>query len=119
MKREGLALLEALVALVLLSLLIVGYLRIFQGGHQLFVRSREWSEAAASAADGMERAKLELPGPPSDRVEDLPGGLRRQVTTSSWQRGLVVLRVTVVLPAGGQLDVYRLARAGEAPSEAR
>ena len=119
MKREGLALLEVLVALVILSLLLVGYLRLFQGSHRVFVRSREWSEAVASAADAMERAKLELPRLPSERVEDLFGGLHRQVATSAWQPGLVVLRVTVALPTGGQLDVYRLARAEEVPGETR
>jgi Tfp pilus assembly protein PilV len=118
-KREGLALLEALVALVILSLLIVGYLRLFHSSHRLSARSREWSEAVAYAADAMERAKLELPSLPPDRMEELPGGWRRQVATSSWQSGLVVVRVTVALPAGDRLDLYRLAQAEGVASEAR
>ena len=51
--RAGLALLEVLVALVLLSILVVGYLRLFQGTHHLFARSREWSHAIGYATDAM------------------------------------------------------------------
>ena len=119
MKRTGLALLEVLVALVILSLLLVAYLRLFQGAHGLYARSREWSEAAASAADAMERAKLSLPVLPADRVEDLPGGLRREITTTPWRPGLAVLRVTVELPAGGRLDVYRISPGEGGQREAR
>ncbi len=110
MKREGLALLEVLVALVILSLLVVGYLRLFQGSHRLVARSREWSEATAAAAEAMEWVKLQPPALPSDRMEVLPGQLRRRITTAPWRPGLAVVKVTVTLRTGGQIDVYRLTR---------
>ena len=109
MTRKGLALLEALVALVILSLLVVGYLRLLQGSHRLVARSQEWMVASNLAADAMEQAKLELPGSPSERDEDLPGGVRRLVSTRPWRPGLELITVTVVLPDGGELVSYRLA----------
>ncbi len=118
MKREGLALLEVMVALVILSLLVVGYLRVIQGSHRLSARSREWSEAAASATDGMEQVKLQLPRLPRDREEVLPGGSRRRTSTAPWQPGLAVVKVTVALATGGQLDLYRVARVEETADEA-
>ncbi len=116
----GLALLEVLVALVLLSLAGIGFLQLFQLSHRLFAHSREWSEAAAYAADGMEWAKLALPRLPADAERELPGGLRRSITGAPWQPGLAVVKVTVALSAGGRLDVYRLARVHEGePSDLR
>jgi prepilin-type N-terminal cleavage/methylation domain-containing protein len=106
--RPGLALLEVLVALVLVSLLVVGYLRLFQGGHHTFARSREWSEAVRHATDGMERAKLAPPGTRPDATEELPGGWRRQVVSGEWQPGVELVKVTVTMPDGGTFDIYRL-----------
>lgn len=110
---RGLALLEVLVSLVLLSLAGLGFLQLLQGSHRLFAHSRGWSEAAAYAADGMERAKLALPPLPADAEQELPGGLRRRITGALWQPGLAVVKVTVALPVRGRLDVYRLVRVDE------
>ena len=104
----GLALLEVLVALVLLSLLVVGYLRLFQGGHHLLSRSREWSEAVGYATDAMERAKGTPMGAHDEQLDPLPDGWEREVATTPWQPGMALVTVTVKLPAGGSLELYRL-----------
>jgi prepilin-type N-terminal cleavage/methylation domain-containing protein len=107
-RAKGLALLEVLVALVLLSVLVVGYLRLFQGGHHLFARSREWSDAVGYAIDAMERAKAAPVDAGPDRLEELPAGWGREITTAPWQPGIGLVTVTVTLPDGGQLQVNRL-----------
>ena len=107
-RGAGLALLEVLVALVLLSLLVVGYLRLFQGGHRLFARSQEWSDAVAYATDAMERAKAAPVEADPDPLEQLPDGWAREITTSAWQPGVGLVKVTVTLPGGGRFELLRL-----------
>ena len=107
-REAGLALLEVLVALVLLSLLVVGYLRLFQGGHHLSARSQQWSDAVGFAIDAMERAKAAPVEPGADRPEELPGGWAREIATSSWQPGVALVTVTVTLPDGGNFRLHRL-----------
>jgi prepilin-type N-terminal cleavage/methylation domain-containing protein len=106
--RRGLTLLEVLVALVILSLVVVAYLELFHGGQQLVMQSREWSVAVAYAVDGMEQAKLAPAVSPDSRRSALPGGFRRQVTTTPWRPGLALITVTVVLPTGRRFDLRRL-----------
>jgi prepilin-type N-terminal cleavage/methylation domain-containing protein len=107
-RARGLALLEVLVALVLLSLLVVGYLRLFQGGHHLFARSQEWSDAIGYATDAMERAKTAPVEPGADHLEELPAGWGREIATSEWQPGVTLVTVTVTMPDGGQVALHRL-----------
>jgi hypothetical protein len=104
----GLALLELLVALVLLSLLVVGYLRLFQGGHRLFARSQEWSDAVGYATDAMERAKAAPVEPGPDHLQQLPSGWGREIATQPWQPGIELVTVAVTLPGGGRLELHRL-----------
>ncbi|HSY83167.1 MAG TPA: prepilin-type N-terminal cleavage/methylation domain-containing protein [Gemmatimonadaceae bacterium] len=101
--RRGLTLLEVLVALLILSMVVTGYLELFHGGHLLLARSRAWSQAIAYAADGMEQAKLGETNPAA-----LPGGYRRRVTTTAWGPGLEMMTVTVTLPSGARFDLRRL-----------
>jgi prepilin-type N-terminal cleavage/methylation domain-containing protein len=101
--RRGLTLLEVLVALMVLSLVIAGYLELFHGSHVLLARSRVWTEAIAYAADGMEQAKLGETNP-----VELPGGFRRRVTAATWGPGLDMITVTVTLPSGARFDLRRL-----------
>jgi prepilin-type N-terminal cleavage/methylation domain-containing protein len=101
--RRGLTLLEVLIALLILSVVVAGYLELFHGSHMLLARSRVWSQAIAYAADGMEQAKL---GDNSAVV--LPGGYRRQVTSAQWAAGIDVITVTVTLPNGARFDLRRL-----------
>jgi type II secretory pathway component PulJ len=105
---SGLALLEVLVALVLLSLLVVGYLRLFQGGHRLFARSEEWSEAVRYATDAMERAKTAAVESGAFHLDELPAGWGREVSSEEWEPGVTLVTVTVTLPDGGALALHRL-----------
>lgn len=102
------ALLEVIVALVLLSMLVVGYLRLFQGGHLLFARSQEWSDAVGYATDAMERAKSAPVQTGPHVVEELPDGWGRDVATSTWRPGIGLVTVTVTLPGGGRVELRRL-----------
>jgi prepilin-type N-terminal cleavage/methylation domain-containing protein len=108
MRRNGLTLLEVLVALVIMSLVAVGYLQLFREGHALVDRSREWSAAVAYAVDGMEQVKAAADTTRAERVDVLPDGFRRQITSRPWQPGLSLITVTVIFPAGGHFDLYRL-----------
>jgi prepilin-type N-terminal cleavage/methylation domain-containing protein len=101
--RRGLTLLEVLVALLILSLVVAGYLELFHGSHVLLARSRMWSQAIAYAADGMEQVKVG-----AEPVTYLPGGFRRQVTSRPWSAGLQLITVTVILPNGARFNLERL-----------
>lgn len=105
---NGLALLEVMVSLVILSLVVVGYLRLFQGGHHLFARSREWSHAVGYATDAMERAKAAPVTAGPHALEELPVGWHREVATGTWQPGVGLVTVTVTMPDGGRFELYRL-----------
>ena len=106
--RRGLTLLEVLVALVILSLVVVGCLQLFGGSLGSAAAAGTWSQAVVYAEDAMEAAKLRPAGPRSTVVEALPGGFRRRVTVRPWGRGIVRVTVTVALPDGGQFDLDRL-----------
>ena len=104
----GFTLLEVMVALVVLSLVALGYLQLFQGSHRLVGAAREWSQAAEYAEEAIERAQLDeqdLPG----TSESLPGGFRREITRRPWQPGLTLVTVTVFLPGSGRFDLDWLA----------
>jgi prepilin-type N-terminal cleavage/methylation domain-containing protein len=69
--RCGLVLLEVMVALVVLSLVGVGALRLVHQGNELATNAHTWSDAVTYAEDGMELAKLgstALHGPPGDEL---------------------------------------------------
>jgi prepilin-type N-terminal cleavage/methylation domain-containing protein len=64
--ERGLALLEVMVALVILGMVAVGYLQLLQVSHALVLRSRVQAQAVSYAAAGMERANS--PGSPPGRT---------------------------------------------------
>lgn len=101
--RRGLTLLEVLIAMLILSLVVAGYLELFHGSHLLLARSRVWSQTLAYAADGMEHAKLD-----EAQSVSLPQGFRRRVTSAMWAPGIQVITVTVTLPDGTHFDLRRL-----------
>jgi prepilin-type N-terminal cleavage/methylation domain-containing protein len=106
--ERGLALLEVMVALVILSLVAIGYLQLLHASHVLVDRSREQAQAISYAAAGMERAKLELPKLDPKPTALLPGGFRREVVVRHWRRGFALLTVTVFLPEGARFELARL-----------
>ena len=95
--ERGLTLLEVMVALVVLSLVALGYLRLFQGSHRLVAAAREWSQAVQYAEDASERAQLGGPSLLGAPSESLPGGFRREIARRPWQPGLTLVTVTVFL----------------------
>jgi prepilin-type N-terminal cleavage/methylation domain-containing protein len=106
---RGFTLLEVMVALVVLSLVALGYLQLFQGSHRLVGAAREWSRAVEYAEDATERAQLDeqsLLG----TSESLPGGFRREITRRPWQPGLTLVTVTVFLPGSGRFELDWLTR---------
>src|SRR2546427_13234149 len=56
--ERGLTLLEVMVALVVLRLVALGYLRLFQGSHRLFAEAREWSQGVQCADDASGLAQV-------------------------------------------------------------
>ncbi len=109
-RRSGLVLLEVMVALIVLSLVALGALRLAHESGALVANAREWSVAVTYAEDGMELVKLgsgALHGPPGDV---LPGGFRRQVVRrpAAADVSFELVTVTVFLPGGGRFDVERL-----------
>ena len=116
--QRGLTLLEVMVALVILSLVALGYLQLFHGSHRLVGAAREWSQAVEYAQDAMERVKLGGPNVLGMPAESLPGGFRREITSRPWQPGLTLVTVTVFLPAGGHFDLNGLTRDRPAPPRA-
>src|SRR5467141_2053162 len=107
--QRGLTLLEVMVALVVLSLVALGYLQLFQGSHRLVTASREWSQAVEYAEDAVERAKLGGPTLLGTPADSLPGGFRREIMRRPWQPGLTLVTVTVFLPGGGRFGLDWLA----------
>jgi hypothetical protein len=97
-----------MVALVILSLVAMGYLQLLHAGHALVAHSREQAQAVSYAAAGMERAKLELPKLDPKPMESLPGGFRRAMAARHWRPGLTLLTVTVLLPGGARFELARL-----------
>lgn len=110
-RRQGLVLLEVMVALVVLTLVGLGGLELVHQTHTLVDNASQWSEAVAYAEDAMELAKLGAPlrGPPG---EMLPRGFRRQIILRplASRTGLEQVTVTIFLPDGRRFNLDRLAR---------
>jgi prepilin-type N-terminal cleavage/methylation domain-containing protein len=107
--RHGLTLLEVMVALVILTLVGLGYLDIIHQSHEVIGNARTWSDAVALAEATMEQARFESQGLPQPRSESATG-VHRQITRRPWQPGFVLVTVSVFLPGGGQFDLNRLVK---------
>jgi prepilin-type N-terminal cleavage/methylation domain-containing protein len=106
--RRGFTLLEAMVALVILGLVVLGYLELFGTTVRAAGGAESWSQAVAYAEDGMERVKLDPEDAVSRGGEVLPGGFERRVQSQPWRNGLQHVTVVVMLPGGGELALSRL-----------
>ena len=111
MTRDGLTLLETMVALVILGLVVLGFLEVFQGSARLAADSETWSQAVAYATDEMEAVKLDPESAVAGSREALAGGFARQTETRPWGRGVRLVTVVVFLPRGGRLTLNRLVEA--------
>jgi prepilin-type N-terminal cleavage/methylation domain-containing protein len=111
-KRDGLTLLETMVALVILGLVVVAYLEVFGASARAAENARSWSRAVTYAEVGMELAKLDLEAALRRGRESLEGGFERWITAEPQGLGLALVTVTVVFPDGGRFTLNRLAEAG-------
>ena len=108
MSRRGFTLLEAMVALVILGLVVVGYLEVFSSAVRTVQHTETWTQAVSYAADGMELARLDLAGTLARGREHLSGGFARQVQMQPAGEGLRLVSVTVLFPDGGEYTLHRL-----------
>ena len=111
MNRDGMTLLETMVALVILGLVVVGYLGLFGTAHRAVGEARAWTEAVTHAERGMELAKLDPEATVARGYEPLDGGFRRAVDVRREADGLARVTVTVVFPDGGRFELERLMEA--------
>ena len=106
-------LLEALVALVILSLAVVGYLDVFQSGARSVRDASEWTRTVALAESAMEGATL------GDALQSQQGmapdgaraaGYEERMEVRPWRPGVNEIVVTVTAPRGTTFTLRRLAR---------
>jgi Tfp pilus assembly protein PilX len=102
----GLALLEVMVALVILGLVGVGFLETFAGALRATARSRDWAQGLVYAELGVEQLKAGQSAVGADGA--LGGGFSRQTERRPWRPGLDQVTVTVALPNGQRLQIDRL-----------
>jgi prepilin-type N-terminal cleavage/methylation domain-containing protein len=107
-RRDGLTLLETMVALVILGLVVVGYLEVFGTSLRAAQNATDWSHAVTYAEQGMELAKLDLQAALLRGPESLEGDFRRQIETRSWSDDLLLVTVTITFPDGGRFALNRL-----------
>ena len=101
-------LMEAVVALVILSLVAVGCLELSQGASQLELSATEWNRAVTAAESRMAQYTS---GAPRDGV-DTTG---TQVTRASWKGGLDVVTVSVPVARGKRFELRRVVPATSQP----
>jgi prepilin-type N-terminal cleavage/methylation domain-containing protein len=111
-KRDGLTLLETMVALVILGLGVLGYLEVMGASARATENARTWSRAVTYAESGMELAKLDLAEALRRGREPLQGGYERWITAEPQGPGLALVTVIVSFPDGGRFTLNRLAEAG-------
>lgn len=106
-------LLEALIALVILSLSAVGYLDVFQSSARSVRDAGEWTQVVALAESAMEGATL------GDALQAEQGALPdewrasrydQRVEIRPWRAGVNEVVVTVTAPRGTTFTLRRLVR---------
>lgn len=111
MKRDGLTLLEVMVALVILGLVVLAYLEVFGATARAAGSTATWSTAVRYAEQGMEVAKLDLQGALQRGSGNLDGGFERRIEARPWNPDVWWVTVTVALPDGGSFTLERLVEA--------
>ncbi len=104
----GFTLLEAMVALTIFGLVVLGYLELFAATGRMARDSDDWSRAVAVAEDAMEAAKLDPLLVLSTGETELEGGFTREARYEPWSAGLGRITVVVGLPDGGRFELQRL-----------
>jgi prepilin-type N-terminal cleavage/methylation domain-containing protein len=108
MKEKGFTLLEAMVALVILALVVVGYLEVFGAGARNTRNVETWTQAVTYAEEGMELAKLNLESALLRGRESLPAGFQRQITSRPTDGTILMVTVTITFPESGRFVLNRL-----------
>ncbi|MEJ2184669.1 MAG: prepilin-type N-terminal cleavage/methylation domain-containing protein [Gemmatimonadota bacterium] len=111
MKRPGFTLLEAMVAMVILSLTVVTALGFLADTVRSSARADEWARAVTLAEDGMDRAlagTIPRAAVWTDTADQ--GFLRRIQWTSGNRPGLTRIDVIITWPGNGRFVLSRLAR---------
>ena len=104
--RTGLALLEVMVALVILGLVGVGFLEAFAGALRTTAQSRDWAQGLVYAE--LEVEELKVGESAAERDRTLGGGFTRHIEVTAWRPGVDRATVTVGLPNGRRLEIERL-----------
>lgn len=105
-------LLEALVALVILSASAAGLLGIFQNGARSVKSADDWNRASAAAEAAIEesvRARIEGTAAGTE-AGDRRFGLETRVDVQPWRGRVDDVVVRVTLPDGRVMTVHRLVR---------
>jgi prepilin-type N-terminal cleavage/methylation domain-containing protein len=108
MNRQGLTLLETMVALVILGLVVLSYLEVFGATARASRAAQEWTLAVSHAEQGMELAKMDLRSALLQGNGTLEGGFERRIDARPWSQEVHWVTVTVTLPAGGRFTLDRL-----------
>jgi len=108
MNRRGLTLLETMIALVILSMVGVGFLGLFTQATRTANDLEAWSTAVSYAESGMELAAADPRGGTLRPLEQLPYGFERTTTVEPWTTGTRLLTVTVRFPDGRAFALRRL-----------
>ena len=96
-------LLEAVVALVIVSLAALGFLNVFEGSARIPAAASEWNAAVAYAEEGMELAKLGQSAAATNGR-----GLTRRIARTRYARNVDEVRVIVSFEDGRVFELRRL-----------
>ncbi len=111
MNNRGFTLLEAMVALVILSLVIVSTLSLHAASIRSASRAEQWTTAVELAEAALEELKLRSADEWRLRPEGettVPEGYVRRVEVTGWSHGLRLVVVTVATPYGPSFRLSRL-----------
>ncbi|MGQ0648793.1 MAG: type IV pilus modification PilV family protein [Gemmatimonadaceae bacterium] len=104
------SLLEALVALVILGLSVVGFLDVFQSGASSASRAADWAQTVAIAESAMEAATLGDALQAQQAIGAADERFARRVDVRPYRNDLSEVIVTVTSPRGSTFELHRLLR---------
>jgi prepilin-type N-terminal cleavage/methylation domain-containing protein len=106
--RGGLTLLEVMVALVILSIAVAGFLETVARAARAAADAGAWAQALTYAEDGQEALAIGDAALTSVDTASPGTGFARRVVVRPWRDGVVRGTVIVALPNGARLELDRL-----------